>query len=232
MPPSRARGLRPGQSGCSLTGAAASLSKKTAHSVEHQDANVLRRCIAWFDCQLDLDPEKLIFIDETAAPTKMARLRGRAPCGERCRAAVPHGHWKTTTFTAGLRLSGMASPMLLDGPMNGPTLLAYADQVLAPELRPSDVMVMDNLPAHKISGVRDAIAKVGPRLLFLPPYSPDFSPIEMAFSKLKALLRKLSPEPSTSSGLSSPTASRRSQPRNAGTTSRQQDTTQNKSNLL
>ena len=120
----------------------------------------------------------------------MARLRGRAPCGERCRAAVPHGHWKTTTFTAGLRLDGMAAPMLLDGPMNGPAFLAYAEQVLAPALRSGDVVVMDNLPSHKISGVRDAIEKAGARLLFLPPCSPAFNPIEMAFSKLKALLRK------------------------------------------
>lgn len=120
----------------------------------------------------------------------MARLRGRSLRGERCRAALPHGHWKTTTFTAGLRLNGMAAPMLLDGPMNGPAFLAYAEQVLAPELRPGDIVVMDNLPAHRISGVRQAIEKVGARLLFLPPYSPDFNPIEMAFSKLKALLRK------------------------------------------
>jgi transposase len=145
---------------------------------------------AWFDGQLDLDPSRLIFIDETSASTKMARLRGRARKGERCRAPVPHGHWKTTTFTAGLRLDGLAAPMLLDGPMNGPAFLAYAEQVLAPELRPGDVAIMDNLPAHKISGVREVIEKAGARLLLLPPYSPDFNPIEMAFSKLKALLRK------------------------------------------
>jgi len=132
----------------------------------------------------------LIFIDETAASTKMARLRGRSLRGERCRAAVPHGHWKTTTFTAGLRLNGLAAPMLLDGPMNGTAFLAYTEQVLAPELRPGDIVVMDNLPSHKISGVREAIEKVGAQLMFLPPYSPDFNPIEMAFSKLKALLRK------------------------------------------
>lgn len=120
----------------------------------------------------------------------MARLRGRAKRGERCMAAVPHGHWKTTTFTAGLRLNGVAAPMLLDGPMNGASFLAFAEQVLAPELRPGDIVVMDNLPAHRISGVREAIEKAGARLLFLPPYSPDFNPIEMAFSKLKALLRK------------------------------------------
>ncbi|VVT32004.1 transposase [Rhizobium sp. EC-SD404] len=152
--------------------------------------DVQRRRIAWFDSQLALDPEKLIFIDETATSTKMARLCGRAPCGERCRAAVSHGHWKTTTFTDGVRLSGMAASMLLDGPMNGPAFFAYAEQLLAPELRPGDIVVMDNLPAHKISGVRKAIKRVGAQLLFQPLYSPDFNPIEMAFSKLKALLRK------------------------------------------
>src|SRR4051812_6005008 len=165
--------------------------KKTAHASEQQRPDVLRRRRAWFDGQLDLDPEKLIFIDETAASTKMARLRGRAKRGERCCASVPHGHWKTTTFTAGLRLNGFAAPMLLDGPMNGNAFLSYAEQVLAPELRPGDIVVMDNLPAHRIGGVREAIENAGARLLFLPPYSPDFNPIEMAFSKLKALLRKV-----------------------------------------
>lgn len=145
---------------------------------------------AWFDGQLDLDPARLIFIDETSASTKMARLRGRAKRGERCRAAIPHGHWKTSTFTAGLRLDGLAAPMLLDGAMNGPAFLAYVEQVLAPELTPGDIVIMDNLPAHKVPGVRQAIEKAGASLLLLPPYSPDFNPIEMAFAKLKALLRK------------------------------------------
>jgi transposase len=120
----------------------------------------------------------------------MGRLRGRAPKGERCRAAFPHGHWKTTTFTAGLRLNGIAAPMLLDGPMNAAAFRAYVEQVLAPELSPGDIVVMDNLPAHKVAGVRQAIEDAGARLLYLPPYSPDFNPIEMAFSKLKALIRK------------------------------------------
>ena len=120
----------------------------------------------------------------------MARLRGRALRGERCRASVPHGHWKTTTFTAGLRLSGLTAPMLLDGAMYGRAFLAYVEQVLVPELVPGDGVVMDNLPAHKVAGVRQAIAAAGATLLYLPPYSPDFNPIEMAFSKLKALLRK------------------------------------------
>lgn len=120
----------------------------------------------------------------------MARLRGRAPRGQRCRAAVPHGHWKTTTFTAGLRLEGLVAPWLLDGPMDGEAFLVYVHRVLAPALTPGDIVIMDNLPAHKVSGVREAIEAKGARLLYLPPYSPDFNPIERAFSKLKALLRK------------------------------------------
>ena len=120
----------------------------------------------------------------------MARLRGRAPRGERCRAPVPHRHWKTTTFTGALRLSGMTAPMVLDGAMNGAAFLAYVEQVLVPTLQAGDIVVMDNLPAHKPGGVRAAIAHAGATLLYLPPYSPDFNPIENAFAKLKALLRK------------------------------------------
>jgi transposase len=167
--------------------------KKTAHASEQQRPDVLVRRRAWFEGQLDLDPERLIFIDETGASTKMARLRGRAPRGERCRASVPHGHWKTTTFTAGLRLSGLTAPMLLDGAMHGAAFLAYVEQVLVPTLRPGDIVIMDNLPAHKVGGVRLAIETAGAALLYLPPYSPDFNPIEMAFSKLKALIRKAAP---------------------------------------
>lgn len=130
-----------------------------------------------------------MFIDETGLSTKMARLRGRAPRGERCRAGVPHGHWKTTTFTGGLRLCGLTAPFVYDGAMNGAVFLAYVEQVLVPTLTSGDVVVMDNLPAHKAAGVRDAIERAGATLLFLPPSSPDFNPIENAFSKLKALLR-------------------------------------------
>lgn len=144
---------------------------------------------AWFDSQLDLDPAKLVFIDETGLNTKMARVRGRSLKGERCRAGVPHGHWKTTTFTGALRLSGMTAPMVLDGAMNGIAFLAYVEQALVPTLSPGDIVIMDNLPAHKIAGVREAIERAGAELRYLPPYSPDFNPIEMAFSKLKALLR-------------------------------------------
>ena len=110
--------------------------------------------------------------------------------GQRCRAPVPHGHWKTTTFTGALRLAGMAAPMVLDGPMNGAAFQAYVGQVLVPTLSPGDIVVMDNLPAHKATAGRIAIAAAGARLLYLPPYSPDFNPIENAFARLKAGLRK------------------------------------------
>lgn len=120
----------------------------------------------------------------------MARIYGRAPRGQRLRMGLPHGHWKTTTFVAGLRLTGMVAPMVLDGPINGRAFQAYVDQVLVPELRPGDIVIMDNLGSHKGAGVRAAIEAAGARLLYLPPYSPDFNPIENAFSKLKALLRK------------------------------------------
>jgi len=173
-----------------LLAAWADVQKKTGHASEQQRPDVLAKRQDWFDSQLDLDPDKLIFIDETGANTKMGRLRGWSPKGQRCRAAVPHGHWKTTTFTAGLRLNGITAPMLLDGPMHGPAFRAYVEQVLVPELKPGDIVIMDNLPAHKVAGVRETIEAAGARLLYLPPYSPDFNPIEMAFSKLKALLRK------------------------------------------
>lgn len=120
----------------------------------------------------------------------MARLRGRSPRGQRCRAAIPHGHWKTTTFTAGLRLDGLVAPWLLDGAMDGEAFLVYVTRVLVPTLSAGDIVIMDNLPAHKVTGVREAIEAAGAELHYLPPYSPDFNPIELAFAKLKAFLRK------------------------------------------
>jgi transposase len=157
---------------------------------EQQRPDVAARRQAWFDAQPDLDPENLVFIDETGASTKMDRLRGRAPRGQRCRAPIPHGHWKTITFVVALRLCGLTAPMVLDGPMNGPAFLAYVEQVLVPTLKRGMIVVMDNLAAHRIAGVRTAIEAAGARLLLLPPYSPDFNPIENAFAKLKAILRK------------------------------------------
>jgi transposase len=164
--------------------------KKTAHASEQDRPDVKAKREAWFESQLDLDPEKLIFIDETWTTTNMARKCGRAIKGERLRAGVPHGHWKTTTFVAGLRVTGMVAPMVLDGPINGIWFQAYVEQVLVPALSPGDIVIMDTLGSHKGPKVRAAIEAVGAKLLYLPPYSPDFNPIENAFSKLKALLRK------------------------------------------
>ena len=123
--------------------------------------DILTRRWAWFEGQPDLDPHRLVFVDETWASTNMARTHGRAPRGERLRAPVPHGHWKTTTFVAGLRNTGMVAPMVLDGPINGELFQTYVDQVLVPELRPGDVVVMDNLGSHKGAGVRAAIEAAG-----------------------------------------------------------------------
>ena len=187
---------------------------------------------AWFEGQIELDPTRIVFIDETAANTKMARLYGRALRGERCRAAVPHGHWKTTTFTAGLRHDGIVAPMVLDGPMNGEAFLAYVEQALVPELRPGDVVIMDNLPAHKVFGVRQAIEAVGATLRYLPPYSPDFNPIEMAFAKLNALLPPPLREPFPISGRPSPTHSAASRRKNAQTISPPPDTMQRERKML
>ena len=147
---------------------------------------------AWFEGQLDLDPDHVVFIDETAAATNMVRRYGRAPRGDRCRIAVPHGHYKTTTVTAALRASGPFAIDLADGATNGVRFRTYVADVLVPALQPGDTVVMDNLAAHKVAGVRQSIEAVGARLLYLPAYSPDFNPIENAFAKLKALLRTAS----------------------------------------
>lgn len=120
----------------------------------------------------------------------MARLYGWAPVGQRCRDSVPFGHWKTLTFIAGLRLSGLTAPWVLDGPMDGAAFRVYVRDVLAPSLKPGDVVVLDNLPSHKVAGVHEEIAARQAQVFYLPPYSPDLNPIEMAFAKLKALLRQ------------------------------------------
>jgi transposase len=164
--------------------------KKTAHASEQDRPDILKLRQAWFDGQIDLHPTRLVFIDETWAKTNMVRSHGRAPRGERLRMGFPHGHWKTTTFVAGLTLRGMIAPFVLSGPINRDAFEAYVGQVLVPELRPGDIVVMDNLSSHKGPHVRQLIEAAGARLLFLPPYSPDFNPIENAFARLKAMLRK------------------------------------------
>ena len=139
--------------------------------------------------QLGLDPAKLVFIDETWARTNMTRLRGRCPAGERLVAAVPHGHWRTTTLVAALDHRGVRCAATLDGPVNRDAFEAFVEQVLAPSLAAGDVVVMDNLSSHKGPRVRERIEAAGATLVFLPPYSPDLNPIELAFAKLKQLIR-------------------------------------------
>ena len=136
-----------------------------------------------------MNPAQLVFIDETWATTNMVRRYGRAPRGRRLVASVPHGHWKTSTFLAALRVDALTAPCLIDGAVNGDIFRAYVEQVLVATLRPGDIVIMDNLSSHKVAGVREAIEAAGARLLYLPPYSPDLNPIEQVFAKLKAILR-------------------------------------------
>jgi transposase len=144
----------------------------------------------WKQDQASFDCATLVFIDETGAATDMARLRGRGPRGKRVVCKIPYGHWKTTTFVAALRRNAITAPFVVDRPMNGTIFRTYVERCLVPTLSPGDIVIMDNLTAHKVEGVRQAIEATGARLLYLPPYSPDLNPIEMAFAKLKALLRK------------------------------------------
>jgi transposase len=164
--------------------------KKTAHAAEQQRPDVLNRREAWFEQQLDLDPDRLVFVDESWASTNMARRYGRCLRGERLRMAVPHGHWKTTTLISGMRSTGVVAPFVIDSPVNRVIFEAWVEQALVPELRPGDIVVMDNLSSHKGPAVQALIEVAGAQLLYLPPYSPDFNPIENLFAKIKALLRK------------------------------------------
>jgi len=136
-----------------------------------------------------MTPGQLVFIDETWIKTNMTRLYGRAPCGKRLIDAVPHGHWKTSTFIGALRCDGLGATGVFDGAINGEMFLAYVEQVLVPTLKPGDMVIMDNLRCHKVAGVREAIEAAGASVMFIPPYSPDLNPIELAFAKLKASLR-------------------------------------------
>lgn len=137
-----------------------------------------------------MDPANLVFIDETWATTNMTRKCGRARRGERVIASVPHGHWKTSTFLAGLRWDRLTAPCVIDGAINGETFLAYVEQFLCPTLSPGDIVILDNLSSHKVGGVQAAIEATGARVLYLPPYSPDLNPIEKLFAKFKAFLRR------------------------------------------
>ena len=137
----------------------------------------------------DLDPEQIVFLDETWAKTNMTRRYGRTPCGQRLIEKTPYRRWETTTFLGALRATGFVAPLTIDGPLNGSVFLAWIEQHLVPTLHPGDVVVMDNLSSHKVAGVREAIEAQGAELRYLPPYSPDLNPIELAFSKFEKLLR-------------------------------------------
>ncbi len=167
-----------------------SRSKKLLHAAEQDRPDVAAARAELKAEQPSLDAPRLVFIDETAVTTKMVRQYGRAPRGERLVAKVPHGHWKTLTLVAALRIDGVTAPYVVDGALDGPSFLAYVQQVLAPTLRRGDVVFMDNLRTHKVDGVREAVEAAGAHVRHLPAYSPDFNPIEMAFSRLKAALRK------------------------------------------
>jgi len=132
----------------------------------------------------------LVFVDETWASINMTPTRGRSLRGTRCIGHAPYGHWKTTTFLCGLRNVGLVAPLVIDGPIHGELFRAWVEQMLVPVLQPGDMVVLDNLGSHKIAGIGEAIRTAGAQLLYLPPYSPDYNPIEQVFSKVKSLLRK------------------------------------------
>jgi len=164
--------------------------KKILHASEQERADVAEARERWRQDQPKLDPARLVFIDETGTTTNMVRTRGRSRRGTRLVGRVPHGHWKISTFVAGLRCGEITAPFVIDRPMNSAIFLTYVQRCLVPTLKPGDIVVMDNLKPHKATGVREAIEAAGAKLLYLPPYSPDLDPIELAFAKLKALLRK------------------------------------------
>jgi transposase len=173
--------------------AGADAQKKTLVAAERARADVAEARRQWEELKARLDVRRLVFLDETWTKTNMTRPRGRAPRGQRLIGQVPWGHWKTTTFIAGLRHDRLVAPLVLDGPINGAAFRAYIEQFLAPTLLPGDIVVADNLGSHKVAGVRAAIEARGADFVLLPAYSPDQNPIEQAFAKLKALLRKAAP---------------------------------------
>ena len=163
--------------------------KKTLIAAEQEREDVARKRSAWRQDQKNINPDQVVFIDETWAKTNMTRTYGRSQQGTRVIQRVPNGRWETTTFVGALRADGFVAPLTADGPINGRLFLAWVQQHLVPTLSAGDVVVMDNLSSHKVAGVREAIEKTGAELRYLPPYSPGLNPIELAFSKLKKLLR-------------------------------------------
>jgi transposase len=165
--------------------------KKALHASEQDRPDVQAQRQAWHRQLQGIDASCLVFLDESGAATNMTRRRGRCAIGQRLVASVPHGHWQTTTILSAIRLSGPFAPAVFNCPTDREVFRSYVEQVLIPELRPGDVVIMDNLSPHKAAGIEEAIASVGAMALYLPPYSPDFNPIEHLWSKVKEHLRKL-----------------------------------------
>jgi transposase len=172
-----------------VPGAEANSKKKTLIAAEQERDDVAQKRSQWKRDQGAIDPDRVVFIDETWAKTNMTRTYGRSVQGTRVIERVPAGRWETTTFVGALRAEGFVAPLTVDGPINGQLFLAWVQQQLVPTLLMGDVVIMDNLSSHKVAGVREAIESAGAELRYLPPYSPDLNPIELAFSKLKKLLR-------------------------------------------
>lgn len=172
-----------------LPGTGALAKKKTLIAAEQDRPDVAQQRSQWHGAQGQIDPAKVVFIDETWAKTNMTRRYGRSELGTRLVEKTPCGRWQTTTFLGALRATGFVAPLTVDGAINGPLFRAWVEQHLAPTLQSGDIVVMDNLSSHKVAGVRQAIEAAGAELRYLPPYSPDLNPIELAFSKFKKLLR-------------------------------------------
>ena len=163
--------------------------KKTVRASEHDRPDIAAARAQWAATAPTLDPTRLVFLDESGVATNLLRRYGRGPRGQRVADHAPQGRWESSTFIAALRVTGLTAPGVLDGPMDGASFLAYVEQILVPTLQPGDMVIADNLAAHTVDGVRHAIEAVGATLRFLPPYSPDFNPIELCFATLKAIVR-------------------------------------------
>lgn len=163
--------------------------KKSLHAQEQDSPEAQQKRQSWREQVRQIDPAQLVFLDESGARTDMTRRYGRAPAGERVGEATPRSHWRTVTMLAALTLEGIKAPMMIEAATDGDVFLSYVEHVLCPVLRPGQVVILDNLRAHKVEGVREKIEACGARLLYLPSYSPDFNPIEQAWSRIKQLLR-------------------------------------------
>lgn len=170
------------------------LQKKSTRAIEQDRKDVVQQRQIWHECQESVDPERLVFVDETGLKTDMNRVRGWAEAGCRLVDRAVGGHWETNTLVHAIAIDGTRAAMILDGPLDGISFAGFCEQLLSPALQPGDLVVLDNLSSHKSAAAAQSIESVGARLVFLPPYSPDLNPIENIFSKLKQLVRGIRPK--------------------------------------